>query len=107
MWVEIGGLSPRAVAKSLLGAQVQIPGFRRADASVEGILSRYIPPITIISGGFLGLLASSSSLLGVFGSGVGILLMIDITINYYQILMREHFEDSMPRLAGVMGAGLK
>ena len=107
MWVEVGGLSAKAVAKSLLDAQVQIPGFRRADASVQGILQRYIPPITIISGAFLGLLASSSNLLGVFGSGVGVLLMIDITINYYQMLMREHVDDVMPRLAGVMGSGLR
>lgn len=107
MWVEVGGLAPRVVAKSLLDANVQIPGFRRADASVEAILMRYIPPITIISGAFLGLLAAGSNLLGVFGSGVGVLLMINITINYYQMLMREHVEDTMPRLAGLMGSGLR
>lgn len=105
IWVEIGGLSPQAVAKSLIDADVQVPGFRRAGLSVEAILSRYIPTITIIGGAFIGLLASSSDLLGVFGSGVGILLMIDIILQYYQLLMREQLETMMPRLGALLGKG--
>jgi len=42
-------------------------------------------------------------LLGVFSSGIGLLLMIDITINYYQMLVREHIEVLMPRLGGILG----
>ncbi len=103
IWVEIGGLSPKAVAKSLLDAKVQVPGFRRAEDSVEGILSRYIPAVTIIGAIFIGLLASTSDLLGVFGSGIGILLMIDILLQYYQLLVREHVETIMPRLGAVLG----
>lgn len=105
IWVEIGGLSPQAAAKSLLDAKVQVPGFRRAGLTVESILSRYIPTITIIGGAFIGLLASSSDLLGVFGSGVGILLMIGIIIQYYQLLMREQLETMMPRLGALLGKG--
>ncbi len=103
IWVEIGGLSPKTVAQSLLDAKVQVPGFRRAGDSVEGILSRYIPTVTIVGAIFIGLLASTSDLLGVFGSGIGILLMIDIILQYYQLLVREHVETMMPRLGAVLG----
>ncbi|MCS4538015.1 MAG: preprotein translocase subunit SecY [Thaumarchaeota archaeon] len=103
IWVEIGGLNPRAVSKSLLDANVQVPGFRRAEQSVEGILGKYIPVITILGSAFLGILASSADLLGVFGTGTGILLMVSITLNYYQMLMKERLETMMPQLAGLLG----
>jgi preprotein translocase SecY subunit len=103
LWVEIGGLSPKAVAKSLIDAEVQVPGFRRAGLSIEAILSKYIPPITIIGAIIIGLLASVADLLGAFGTGIGILLMIDIIIQYYQILVREHLETVMPRLGAFLG----
>jgi len=101
LWVEIGGLAPKDVAKSLLDADVHVPGFRSAEASVGIVLKRYIPPITIVGGIIIGLLASLSDILGVFGSGTGILLMIGIIMQYYQILMKEQLETMMPRLAGI------
>ena len=103
IWVEIGGLSPKAAAKNLIGADVMIPGFRRTGASVEAILGKYIPVITIIGGIFIGLLASLTSLFGVFGTGVGLLLMVDIIIQYYQMLVKEQLESMMPRLGAMLG----
>ncbi len=103
IWVEIGGLSPKAAAKNLIGADVMIPGFRRSGASVEAILAKYIPVITIIGGMFIGLLASLTSLFGVFDTGVGLLLMVDIIIQYYQMLVKEQLETMMPRLGSLLG----
>ena len=103
LWVEIGGLAPREVAKSLMDSDVQVPGFRKAETSIGAVLTKYIPPITILGGIIIGLLASLSDLLGVFGSGTGILLMIGIIMQYYQILVREQFETMIPRLAGILG----
>jgi len=103
LWVEIGGLAPKEVAKSLIDSDVQVPGFRRAEASIGAVLAKYIPPITILGGILIGLIASLSDLLGVFGSGTGILLMIGIIMQYYQILVREQFETMLPRLAGILG----
>lgn len=105
LWVGLGGLSPKAVAKSLVDAKVQVPGFRRAEVSIETVLNRYIPSVTILGGVIVGLLASLGDLLGAFGSGVGLLLMIDITIQYYMLLTREHLENIMPRLGGILGTG--
>jgi preprotein translocase subunit SecY len=103
LWVELGGLSPKSAAKSLLDADVQIPGFRKSNQPVEALLNKYIPSVTIIGSMILGALAGASDVLGVFGSGIGILLMVDILINYYQQLIREQVEVVMPRLGALLG----
>jgi preprotein translocase SecY subunit len=104
LWVEIGGLHPRQVAKNLMDADVQVPGFRRTGLSIEQMLNRYIPTLTIIGGILIGLIAAISDLFGVFGSGIGILLMVDIVLQYYQMLLKEQLEEISPRLAGLLGA---
>ncbi len=104
LWVEIGGLNPKAVAKNLMDADVQVPGFRRTGLSIEQVLNRYIPTLTIIGGILVGLIAGVSDLFGVFGSGIGILLMVDIVLQYYQMLLKEQIEELSPGLAGLLGA---
>jgi len=103
LWVELGGLSPKSAAQNLLDADVQIPGFRRSNKPVEALLNKYIPSVTIIGSMILGLLAGVSDVLGVFGSGIGVLLMVDILINYYTQLVREQVEVVMPRLGAMLG----
>jgi len=103
IWVEIGGLSSRTVAKNLINADVQVPGFRRAGLSIEQVLNRYIPPITVIGGLIIGTVAAVSDVFGVFGTGVGLLLGVDIVLQYYQMLVKEQLEEFSPRLAGVLG----
>jgi protein transport protein SEC61 subunit alpha len=103
LWVELGGLSSKAAAKNLLDADVQIPGFRRSQNSVQTVLDKYIPSVTIIGGIAIGLLASVSDVLGLFGGGIGLLLMVDILVNYYNLLIREKVDTTMPKLAALIG----
>ena len=103
LWVELGGLSPKSAAQNLLDADVQVPGFRRSNKPIESLLNKYIPSVTIIGSMILGLLAGVSDVLGVFGTGIGILLMVDILINYYTQLVREQVEVVMPRLGALLG----
>ena len=103
LWVELGGLSPKSAAKNLLDADVQIPGFRRSNQPVEVLLNKYIPSVTLIGSMILGGLAGVSDVLGVFGTGIGILLMVDILINYYNQLVKEQVEVVMPRLGALLG----
>jgi protein transport protein SEC61 subunit alpha len=105
LWVEIGGLNPHAVAKNLMDADVQVPGFRRSGLSIEQMLNRYIPTLTIIGGILIGLIAGVADLVGVFGTGIGMLLMVDIILQYYQMLLKEQVEEVSPALAGLIGAG--
>lgn len=103
LWVELGGLSAKAAAKNLLDADVQVPGFRRAEGSVQTLLNRYIPSVTIVGGIIIGLLAAMSDVLNVFGGGIGLLLMVDILVNYYNLLIREQVDTHMPKLAALLG----
>ena len=83
----------------------QVPGFRRSGLSIEQMLNWYIPTLTIIGGILIGLIAGVSDLFGVFGTGIGILLMVDIILQYYQMLLKEQVEEISPALAGLIGAG--
>jgi preprotein translocase subunit SecY len=103
LWVELGGLSAKAAARNLLDSNVQVPGFRRAESSVELLLQRYIPSVTFLGALILGLLAGGSDVLGVFGTGIGILLSVDISINYYNLLIKEQVETFMPKLGALLG----
>ena len=103
LWVELGGLSAKTAAKNLLDADVQVPGFRRSNQPVENLLQKYIPSVTIIGSMILGILAGVSDVLGVFGSGIGMLLMVDILINYYNLLIKEQVETVMPKLGALLG----
>ena len=66
-------------------------------------MNRYIPSVTLLGSMILGLIAGVSDVLGVFGSGIGILLTVDILINYYNQLVRENVETVMPRLGAWLG----
>ncbi len=103
LWVELGGLSPKKAAQNLLDADVQVPGFRRSNKPIETLLNRYIPSVTIIGSMVLGLIAGVSDVLGVFGTGIGVLLTVDILINYYNQLVKEQVEVVMPRLGAWLG----
>jgi preprotein translocase subunit SecY len=103
LWIELGGLSAKSAAKNLLDAEVQVPGFRRSNQPVEALLQKYIPSVTILGSIILGLLAGTSDVLGTFGSGTGMLLTVDILINYYNLLVRERVEEVMPALGALLG----
>mgnify|MGYP000450992103 CR=1 FL=1 len=98
IWLEVGGLDPRTVAKQLVDSGMQIPGFRRSERPIEAILRRYIPVVTILGGLIVGLLAVVADFFGAFGTGTGILLSVSIVYQYYQQLMRERIEELYPCL---------
>ena len=103
IWLEVGGLGPSTVAQQLMDSGMQIPGYRRSGKSIELILKRYIPVVTILGGIIVGLVAGVSDFLGVFGSGVGILLSVGIIYQYYELLMRERAAEMFPAFRRILG----
>jgi len=103
IWLEVGGLDPRTIAKQLVDSGMQIPGFRRSERPIEAILRRYIPVVTILGGLIVGLLAVIADFFGAFGTGTGILLSVSIVYQYYQQLMRERIEELYPALRRFLG----
>jgi len=96
-------LGPRTVAKQLIDSGMQIPGFRRSKKPIESLLNRYIPTVAILGGLTVGLIASVANFLGVFGTGMGILLAVGIIYQYYQLLMQERIADMYPALRRFLG----
>jgi len=102
-WLEVGGLGPSTVAKQLVDSGMQIPGFRRSSRSIEMILKRYIPVVTILGGAVIGFIAAVAGFFGVFGTGMGILLAVGILYQYYQLLVQEQVAEMYPALGSVLG----
>lgn len=102
-WLEVGGLGASTVARQLVGAGMQIPGYRRSGRAVESVLKRYIPAVTVLGGIVVGLVAGVSDFFGVFGSGMGILLSVGIIYQYYEILMREKAAEMYPAFRKIFG----
>ncbi|MBT8171717.1 preprotein translocase subunit SecY [Candidatus Bathyarchaeota archaeon] len=102
-WLEVGGLGPSTVAKQLVDSGMQIPGFRRSGRSIELILNRYIPVVTVLGGALIGFIAAVAGFFGVFGTGMGILLAVGILYQYYQLLVQEQVTEMYPALGSVLG----
>jgi len=102
-WLEVGGLGPSTVAQQLVDSGMQIPGFRRSGKSIEVILKRYIPVVTILGGAIIGLIASVAGFFGVFGTGMGVLLAVGILYQYYQLLVQEQVAEMYPAFGRVLG----
>jgi preprotein translocase subunit SecY/protein transport protein SEC61 subunit alpha len=102
-WLEVGGLGPSTVARQLVDSGMQIPGFRRSGKSIEMILKRYIPVVTVLGGALIGLIASVAEFFGVFGTGMGILLAVGILYQYYQLLVQEQVSEMYPAFGKVLG----
>ena len=102
-WLEVGGLGPRTIAKQLVDAGMQIPGFRRSNRPIEIVLKRYIPVVTILGGLIVGLIASVADFFGVFGTGMGVLLSVGIMYQYYQLLVQERVAEMYPAFRRLLG----
>jgi preprotein translocase SecY subunit len=103
VWLEVGGLDPRTVARQLVDSGMQIPGFRRSEKPIEVLLKKYIPAVTVLGGFIVGLLAVTADFFGAFGTGTGILLSVGIVYQYYQQLMQERIEEMYPSLRRFLG----
>jgi len=102
-WLEVGGLGPTSVAKQLVDSGMHVPGYRRSSKPIELLLKRYIPPVTILGGIIVGLIASFGDFFGVFGGGMGILLSVGIIYQYYQLLIQERAAEMFPAFRRVLG----
>jgi len=69
----------------------------------EKILGKYIPVITILGSGFVGLLAAAADLTGAIGSGTGILLTAGILYRMYEEMEQRQMFDMYPGLKSLMG----
>ena len=89
IWVEVSGIAPRDIAEQLVRSPMQIPGFRQSIKVYERILSRYIPTVTILGSIFVGVLTVFADFLGALGTGMGVLLTVEIVYQYVREIAEE------------------
>ena len=104
-WIETTNMGSKDVAKQIERTGMQIPGFRKNPVVLEKILERYIPPVTLFSGAFVGLLAAGADLLGTVGnaSGTGLLLAVGIILRTYEQIQKEQAMEMHPMLREFFG----
>ena len=104
-WIDTTGMGPRKVAEQIQRSGMQIPGFRQNIASIERVMKRYIPKVTIIGGAFIGALAALASFTGTVGQagGTGLLLTVSIVYGMYEQLASEQIMEMHPMLRGFLG----
>jgi preprotein translocase SecY subunit len=103
VWIDISGMDSKSVAKQLVNAGLQIPGFRRSEGAIQTILEKYIPTLALLGGLIVGALSVVTDFFGVFGTGMGILLAVSILYQYYEILVRESAAELYPTLRFFLG----
>jgi len=105
-WIETTNMGAKDVAKQIERTGMQIPGFRKNPVVLERINERYIPPVTLFSGAFVGLLAAGADLLGTVGNatGTGLLLAVGIILRTYEQIQKEQAMEMHPVLREFFGA---
>ncbi|PIU02758.1 MAG: preprotein translocase subunit SecY [Candidatus Diapherotrites archaeon CG09_land_8_20_14_0_10_32_12] len=102
LWVQMAGQDSGSLANQLNKSGMYLPGFRRDPRVVKGVLDRYIPTITILGSIFVGLMAGFADITGAVGTGMGILLTVDILYRMYEELVREQAPQLLPMLGKFM-----
>ncbi|EZQ03840.1 preprotein translocase subunit SecY [Candidatus Acidianus copahuensis] len=103
VWVEVAGLDPATQAKNLVEAGIEIPGMRSNTKIIEGLLAKYIYPLAFFSSVIVSVIAVGATILGVYGTGVGILLAVTIAMQYYSLLAYERSLEMYPLLKRIVG----
>ncbi|KXB01157.1 hypothetical protein AKJ44_02885, partial [candidate division MSBL1 archaeon SCGC-AAA261F17] len=103
LWVQMTNMGPRDVAQQLKRSGMSIPGFRRDTRIMEKRLARYITPVTLLGGAFVGALAAGANFLGALSSGTGILLAVSIIYRLYQEIARGRVSEMFPAARRLLG----
>ncbi len=102
-WVETTGMDAKTVAQQLQRGGMTIPGFRGDIRIIERVLSKYIPPITLLGGAAVGMLAAFGDLTGCLGGGTGVLLTVGIVYNLYEQIAKEQLMELHPAIRKLFG----
>ncbi len=102
LWGQIGGIGPDDYAKSLVESGLHVPGFRQSERVIARILKRPINTLILLSGLIAGTLAAVGDIFGVWGSGIGLILLVEIGLGYYTQILQEGLMEVYPGLKRVL-----
>ncbi len=104
-WIETTGMGAKNVAEKIQRSGMQIPGYRRSGGTMERVMQRYVPKVTVIGGAFIGLLTLIASLLGTLGGagGTGLLLTVSIMYRLYEDIASQQMMEMHPMMRSFFG----
>jgi preprotein translocase subunit SecY len=104
-WIETTGMGAKNVAEKIQNSGMQIPGYRRSAGTLERVMQRYIPKVTVIGGAFIGFLTLIASLLGTLGGagGTGLLLTVSIMYRLYEDIASQQMMEMHPMMRSFFG----
>jgi preprotein translocase subunit SecY len=102
-WVSTSGMDAESVADQISSIGMQIPGYRSSPQIIKEVLNRYIPPLAVLGGAAIGLIATFADFADAIGTGTGILLLVTIIYSFYEQLKTERLEGAHPLIRKVMG----
>jgi preprotein translocase subunit SecY len=102
-WVNTSGMDAKSVAEQIQSIGMQIPGYRRDERIIEGVLNKYIPALAVLGGAAVGFLAVYADLTNAIGTGTGILLSTMIIYQLYEQITMQHMEDMHPAVRRFFG----
>ncbi|MDY6771502.1 MAG: preprotein translocase subunit SecY [Candidatus Nanohaloarchaea archaeon] len=101
-WMKTSNQDPTAVADQIMDIGMKVPGFRKDKRVIVKILNRYIPALAVLGGAFIGLVAAVANFTNSFGTGTGILLVVMISFQFYEEVVKKHMEEMHPSLRNFM-----
>jgi len=87
LWIDISGNNAKDVAKQFSDQELSIEGMR--EESMSKLLNNYIPTAAGLGGAVLAAMCIGGDLVGVCGSGVGVMLAVTICYQYFEEFARE------------------
>lgn len=105
-WMRTSGQDAKSVAEQISNIGMKVPGHRKDTRVIEKILNRYIPPLAVLGGAFVGFLAAVSNFTNAFGGGMGILLAVMISYKLYEEVAQKHMEEMHPAFRKFMNEGV-
>ena len=92
LWILVSQQSSRDIAKTLHKQQMVIQGRRSDERDMAEYLDRYIPVAAAFGGFCIGALTIVADILGVYGTGTGILLAVTTIQGIYESFLKEKME---------------
>lgn len=84
LWLEVSGRSPVDILKQITDSRMELAGTGGKKRSMIKVLSKNINTAAVLGGILIGVFSIFSDLLGVIGSGTGIMLTVNIIYGYYE-----------------------
>jgi protein transport protein SEC61 subunit alpha len=84
LWLEVSGRSAVDMLKQITDSRMELGGLEGKKRSMIKVLTKNINTAAVLGGILIGIFSICSDLLGVIGSGTGIMLTVNIIYGYYE-----------------------